>query len=245
MLDAGKIGEKDLALLHVTDDVDDAVRVVHEAYRAWEDAHCDRPSASTARPSTASPSSYVAARPPRSGAGIAARGLGRWSPAAGSTSMMGAVALAARAGGARTIGVIPQSMVDREWADHDSDELLVVDTMRERKALMEAHADAFLALPGGIGTCEELFEVWTSGYLRLHDKPVVLLDPDGHYTGLLDWVRGLGGARLRAAGGAAPGSWSPPTCDAALDACAAPVDVPRSSVIRFGERARPPRTGRW
>jgi uncharacterized protein (TIGR00730 family) len=105
--------------------------------------------------------------------------------------MMGAVAAAARKGGARTVGVIPRSMVELEWADHDSDELLVTETMRERKALMEVHADAFLALPGGIGTCEELFEVWTAGSLGLHDKPVVLLDPDGHYAGLLDWVRGL------------------------------------------------------
>jgi uncharacterized protein (TIGR00730 family) len=121
---------------------------------------------------------------------IAARG---WELVSGGgrRSMMGAVALAARAGGARTTGVIPRAMVDREWADHDSDELLVVDTMRERKALMEAHADAFLALPGGVGTCEELFEVWTSGYLGMHDRPVVVLDPDGHYAGLLEWVRGL------------------------------------------------------
>ena len=105
--------------------------------------------------------------------------------------MMGAVARAARAGGARTTGVIPRSMVAREWADHDSDELLVVDSMRERKAEMEARADAFLALPGGIGTCEELFEIWTSGVLGLHAKPVVVLDPDGHWAGLLEWVRGL------------------------------------------------------
>lgn len=109
----------------------------------------------------------------------------------GKRSMMGAVASSARAGGARTTGVIPRSLVDLEWADHDSDELLVVDTMRERKALMEARADAFLALPGGVGTLEELFEVWTSGYLNMHAKPVVVLDPDGHYAGLLDWVRGL------------------------------------------------------
>ena len=109
----------------------------------------------------------------------------------GSKSMMGAVAAAARAGGAHTTGVIPRSMVEREWADHASDELLVVDSMRERKAQMEARADAFLALPGGLGTCEELFEIWTSGVLGLHAKPVVVLDPDGHYDGLLDWVRGL------------------------------------------------------
>ena len=124
------------------------------------------------------------------GAAIAARGWGLVS-GGGRKSMMGAVAVAARKGGARTVGVIPRSMVEREWADHDSDELLVTETMRERKALMEAHADAFLALPGGIGTCEELFEVWTAGSLGLHEKPVVVLDPDGHYAGLLDWVTGL------------------------------------------------------
>ncbi|MET0233357.1 MAG: TIGR00730 family Rossman fold protein [Kibdelosporangium sp.] len=137
----------------------------------------------------------------------------------GKASMMGAVAAAARSGGARTTGVIPRALVDREWADHDSDELLVVETMRERKALMEAHADAFLTLPGGVGTCEELFEVWTAGYLEMHDKPVVLLDPDGHYTGLLEWVRGLGER-----GFVAPEANSRlvvrDTVRAALDACA-------------------------
>jgi len=92
---------------------------------------------------------------------IAARGWELVS-GGGQRSMMGAVAGAARAGGARTTGVIPRSMVEREWADHDSDELLVTETMRERKALMEAHADAFLALPGGLGTCEELFD-WVHG----------------------------------------------------------------------------------
>ncbi len=124
------------------------------------------------------------------GRGIAARGWQLVS-GGGSSSMMGAVAKAARAAGAHTTGVIPRSMVEREWADLDSDELLIVASMRERKAQMEARADAFLALPGGLGTCEELFEIWTSGYLGLHAKPVVLLDPDGHWTGLLDWVSGL------------------------------------------------------
>lgn len=154
------------------------------------------------------------------GSAIAARGWGLVS-GGGRRSMMGALAVAARAGGARTIGVIPTSMVDREWADHDADELLVTDTMRERKALMEAHADAFLALPGGLGTCEELFEAWTAGYLDLHAKPVVLLDPDGHWTGLLDWVRDA----------AARGFVQPEAVarlvvttdvDTALDACAVP-----------------------
>ena len=124
------------------------------------------------------------------GTGIAKRG---WTLVSGGGrgSMMGEVARAARAGGARAVGVMPRSLVDREVADTDADELLVVDTMRERKGLMDAHASAFLALPGGIGTCEELFEVWTSSYMGMHAKPVVVLDPDGHYRGLLDWVRGL------------------------------------------------------
>ncbi|MEU4745053.1 TIGR00730 family Rossman fold protein, partial [Actinosynnema sp. NPDC023658] len=121
------------------------------------------------------------------GAGIAARGWAlTWG--GGRTSMMGEVARAAREGGARTTGVIPRGLVDREAADSDADELLVVDTMRERKALMEVHGDAFLALPGGIGTCEELFEVWTSRVLAMHAKPVVVLDVDGHYRGLLAWL---------------------------------------------------------
>lgn len=111
----------------------------------------------------------------------------------GRVSMMGAVAQAVRDGGGHTIGVIPQALVDREVADTGSDELLVTDTMRERKALMDKHADAFLALPGGLGTLEELFEAWTAGYLGLHGKPVVLCDPDGHYDGLLSWLEGLRG----------------------------------------------------
>lgn len=109
----------------------------------------------------------------------------------GRVSMMGAVARAARNGGARTVGVIPRALLEREVADNEADDLLVVDTMRERKALMDAHASAFLALPGGIGTCEELFEVWTSRYIGLHAKPVVILDPNGHYQGMLEWVQGL------------------------------------------------------
>jgi uncharacterized protein (TIGR00730 family) len=155
------------------------------------------------------------------GRGIAARG---WELVSGGGrhSMMGAVGAAARAGGARTTGVIPHSLVDREWADHESDELLLVDNMRDRKALMEAHADAFLALPGGVGTCEELFEVWTSGYLGMHAKPVVLLDPYGHYTGLLRWVD-----ELHERGFVVPAAIErlvvTTTVDAALDACAAGV----------------------
>lgn len=109
----------------------------------------------------------------------------------GSISMMGAVATAARAGGARTAGVIPQRLVDREMADLDADELLVVETMRERKAEMDRRADAFLVLPGGIGTLEEMFEVWTTRSLGMLAKPVVLLDPDGVFDPLWAFLQGL------------------------------------------------------
>ncbi|UYP20943.1 TIGR00730 family Rossman fold protein [Rhodococcus sp. Z13] len=106
----------------------------------------------------------------------------------GNVGMMGVVAEAARAAGARTVGVIPKALVHREVADVDADELVVTETMRERKRIMEDRSQAFLTLPGGIGTLEELFETWTAGYLGMHDKPVVLLDPSGHFDGLLTWL---------------------------------------------------------
>jgi hypothetical protein len=106
-------------------------------------------------------------------------------------SMMGAVARAARAGGARTVGVMPQVLIDIEIGDTESSELIVVDTMRERKRLMDSRADAFVALPGGIGTFEELFEVWTAGSIGLHDKPVFVLDPDDFYRPLWTYLDSL------------------------------------------------------
>ncbi|MFC8044310.1 TIGR00730 family Rossman fold protein [Nocardia sp. NPDC057353] len=123
----------------------------------------------------------------RVGTEIARRGW-RLVSGGGHVSMMGAVATAARAGGAHTLGVIPKHLVHQEVADVDSDELIVTDTMRQRKQVMEQRADAFLTLPGGIGTLEEFFETWTGGYLGEHGKPVVLLDADGFYAGLLDWI---------------------------------------------------------
>ena len=104
----------------------------------------------------------------------------------GRVSMMGAVAVAARAGGAHTVGVIPAHLMPLEVADSDADELVVVDTMRERKRVMDERCDVVLALPGGIGTLEELFEMWTAGSLGMHDKPVIMLDPVGFYAPL--WV---------------------------------------------------------
>jgi uncharacterized protein (TIGR00730 family) len=151
------------------------------------------------------------------GTAIAGRG---WTLVSGGgrRSMMGAVADGARSGGGRTVGVIPRSMVEWEWADHESDELLITDTMRERKALMDAHADAFITLPGGLGTLEELFETWSARVLDLHVKPVVLLDPQGHYTGLLRWMR-----ELVHQGFARPGALDrlvvTADVDTALDAC--------------------------
>lgn len=102
----------------------------------------------------------------------------------GSVSCMGAVARAARAGGAHTVGVIPQALVDLEVADHDADDLVVTADMRERKGAMDSRADAFLTLPGGLGTLEELLEIWVSRTLAMHGKPVVVLDPDGVYDPL-------------------------------------------------------------
>lgn len=102
----------------------------------------------------------------------------------GNLSCMGAVARAARVGGARTVGVIPAALLELEVGDQDADELLVVDDMRVRKGLMDSRSDAFLTLPGGLGTLEELAEVWTSKFLGMHDKPVVALDHDGLWAPL-------------------------------------------------------------
>jgi uncharacterized protein (TIGR00730 family) len=102
----------------------------------------------------------------------------------GDLSMMGAVARAARQAGAHTVGVIPRALLALEVGDTAADELLVVEDMRARKGLMDQRADAFLALPGGLGTLEELFEVWVARSLGLHAKPVVALDVDGLYEPL-------------------------------------------------------------
>ncbi len=101
---------------------------------------------------------------------------------------MGLVADAALAAGAPVIGVIPQALVDRECAHRGCTELHIVDTMHERKRMMAEQADAFLALPGGIGTFEELFEVWTWRQLGYHDKPIGLLNTAGYYDKLLDFL---------------------------------------------------------
>ncbi|HEX6473228.1 MAG TPA: TIGR00730 family Rossman fold protein [Streptosporangiaceae bacterium] len=124
------------------------------------------------------------------GAELARRGHSLVSGGA-TVSCMGAVARAARAGGAATVGVIPQALVDIEIADDDCAELIVTNDMRARKAEMDRRSDAFLVLPGGLGTLEELFEIWTGRVLGLHDKPLVILDPDGVYDPLRDLMTHL------------------------------------------------------
>ena len=109
----------------------------------------------------------------------------------GRVGMMGTVADGARSGGAHTLGVIPQSLVDLEVADTAADELIVTTDMGVRKNIMIDRSDAFITLPGGLGTLDELFEVWTTATLDLHRKPIILLDPDGFYTGLWTWLTQL------------------------------------------------------
>jgi uncharacterized protein (TIGR00730 family) len=117
------------------------------------------------------------------GAELARRGHSLVS-GGGQLSAMGAVARAARAGGARTVGVIPSALLELEVGDRDADELVVVDDMRTRKGEMDVRSDAFLTLPGGLGTLEELLEVWVARSLGLHAKPVVALDVDGLFAPL-------------------------------------------------------------
>ncbi len=121
------------------------------------------------------------------GRGIAQRG---WQLVygGGRAGLMGRVADAALAAGGRVVGVIPRSLMEREVGHVGLSELHVVDTMHQRKRLMAERSDAFVALPGGIGTFEELFEVWTWRQLGYHDKPVGLLNARGYYDALLGFL---------------------------------------------------------
>ncbi len=105
-----------------------------------------------------------------------------------SVGLMGAVADAALAAGGSVVGVIPESLRSRELAHGDLTELVVVDSMHERKAIMAERADAFLALPGGLGTLEELFEVLTWAQLGIHAKPCGVLDVAGYWSPLLSFL---------------------------------------------------------
>jgi uncharacterized protein (TIGR00730 family) len=109
---------------------------------------------------------------------------GRLVYGGGRNGLMGLVADATLAAGGTVLGIIPQALVEREWAHTACTELVVVNTMHERKQRMADAADAFVALPGGIGTFEEFFEAWTCRQLGYHDKPVGLLNVAGYYDSL-------------------------------------------------------------
>ncbi|NHO41289.1 TIGR00730 family Rossman fold protein [Acetobacter fabarum] len=114
---------------------------------------------------------------------MARRGIGLVYGGA-SVGLMGAVANAVLAGGGQVTGVIPQALVAREVAHNGLEDLRIVGSMHERKALMADMSDAFIALPGGIGTLEELFEVWTWTQLGNHAKPCGVLNVNGFYSTL-------------------------------------------------------------
>jgi uncharacterized protein (TIGR00730 family) len=124
------------------------------------------------------------------GTGLAERGIGLVY-GAGGRGLMGAVSQGALDAGGEVIGVIPRAMVEREWGRADLTETHVVGTMHERKALMAEHADAFLCLPGGLGTLEEIFEVWSWRQIDFLDDPVGFLNLDGFWDPLLGALRGL------------------------------------------------------
>lgn len=118
------------------------------------------------------------------GSGLAARGW-RLVYGGGSVGLMGAMARSMKDAGGEVIGIIPQALLEREVGMIDASELLVTETLRERKALMDQYADAFLALPGGFGTLEELLEMLTLRQLRYHNKPIIIVNLGEYYTPLL------------------------------------------------------------
>lgn len=133
------------------------------------------------------------------GGAVAAKGWGLVY-GGGNVGLMGEVARAALAAGGHVTGVIPHRLASREIALDAVTELLLVDTMRERKALMDERSEAFIVLPGGIGTLEELVEILTLRMLGYSDKPVVLLDPDGFWRPLEDLLRSMIKRQLAAEG---------------------------------------------
>ena len=107
----------------------------------------------------------------------------------GRNGLMGIVADSTLAAGGRVVGIIPKALVEKEWAHQGCTELHIVESMHDRKRMMAERADVFVALPGGIGTFEELFEVWTWRQLGYHDKPIGLLNVAGYFDGLLAFLK--------------------------------------------------------
>jgi uncharacterized protein (TIGR00730 family) len=162
------------------------------------------------------------------GMGLAARG---WAMVygGGAVGLMGVTARAALAGGAHVTGVIPDRLVDREVALHEVTELIRTTTMRERKQLMDDRSDAFLILPGGIGTLEELVEMVSLRQLGYHDRPIVVLDAHGFWAPLREQLAHMDAHHMLHQ--PMDRLWTyARTVDAALDALAvgrrAPVEAP-------------------
>jgi uncharacterized protein (TIGR00730 family) len=124
------------------------------------------------------------------GRGLAERGIGLVYGGGGS-GLMRDVSQGALDAGGEVIGVMPHVMVEREWGRDDLTELHLVDGMHERKAMMADLADAFLCLPGGLGTLEEIFEVWSWRQLKLNPDPVAFLNVGGFWTPMLDALGGM------------------------------------------------------
>jgi uncharacterized protein (TIGR00730 family) len=118
----------------------------------------------------------------------------------GNVGMMGSLAQSVKEAGGHVVGVIPEFMKERELAYHQADELITVASMRDRKRIMEERAAAFLALPGGIGTLEELTEIMTLRYIARIDKPVVVFNQDGFYDDLLRFFERMTRERFKSPG---------------------------------------------
>jgi uncharacterized protein (TIGR00730 family) len=118
---------------------------------------------------------------------LAGRGIGLVY-GGGNTGMMGAIAHAAVTAGGEVIGIIPHDLLKKETPYEELSELVVVDSMHERKAMMAKLSDGFIALPGGLGTLEELFEVWTWAQLGFQRKPCALLNVEGYFDPLITFL---------------------------------------------------------
>jgi uncharacterized protein (TIGR00730 family) len=118
----------------------------------------------------------------------------------GNVGMMHSVAHSAKGAGGYVVGVIPDFMKKRELAYHQADELITVDSMRERKRIMEERAAAFLALPGGIGTLEELAEILTLRSINRIDKPIVVFNQEGYYDDLFSFFERMTRERFKSSG---------------------------------------------
>ena len=118
----------------------------------------------------------------------------------GNVGMMGSLARAVKAAGGHVVGVIPEFMKRRELAYNESDELISVASMRDRKRIMEERASAFLALAGGIGTLEELAEIMTLRYINRTDKRVVVFNQDGYYDDLIRFFERMTLERFKSPG---------------------------------------------